>query len=493
MTARTGWIDVDLDGLDKTLTRRVGLVWLLHELLANVYDTRATFAKVTLTPVAGRPLADLVVEDDDPDGFADLTHAFTLYAESGKKIDPSKRGRWNAGEKLVLARCVTAEVSSTTGTVSFGPDGRVRSKLRTDRGTVFSAVVRMTRDELDDALKAITLILPPIPTTINGVAIAPRQPIERFELALPTEIADDEGYLRRTTRQAEVRVYEPAAGAHLAGATLYELGIPVVDLDLPWSVSVEQKVPLNSDRDNVTPAYLRALTVAVVNRMHARLTTETAALPAVQEALGDARISAPAATSIVTAQYGDKRAVYDPSDVEANHRLVADGYRLIYGGSYTSAQHAQIRASGAALPAGVLRPTPRPYSTDGEPAEFIPEDEWADGMQNVAAYCTEIAWRLIKRAIVVRFERGRLTAAWIANYGQATLTFNYERLGGAAWFERGVTARLNELVIHELAHEREGNHLDERFYKALQALGAGLTELALREPELFKKYGWRAT
>lgn len=37
------------------------------------------------TPVEGKPL------DDDPDGFRDLRHAFTVFAESDKKTDATKR------------------------------------------------------------------------------------------------------------------------------------------------------------------------------------------------------------------------------------------------------------------------------------------------------------------------------------------------------------------------------------------------------------------
>lgn len=488
MSSRRDWIDVDLDGLDRTLTRRAGLVWVLHELLSNVYDTAATGVDVTLEAIPGVPHARLTITDDDPQGFHDLTHAWTLYASSERKADASKRGRWNAGCKLVLARCTWAQITSTTGGVVFDGGGRRRTGARTERGSKFEAIVRMTREEMVDVLDKVQLIVPPIPTTINGVALRSRTPIEAFELPLPTELADEEGYLRRTTRTTTVRVYECIGEP----GRIYELGIPVVETGDPWTVSVEQKVPLNSDRDNVTPAYLRELRVAVVNRMHTRLTQETAATPAVQDALADARIEPAAVTTILTAQYGDKRAVYDPSDLEANHRLVADGYILIHGGALSKGAWENVRAARAALPSGEIRPTPQPYSVGGEPAEFIPENEWTAGMRNVADYCTDVAWRLIKRAVIVRFERGRMTDGWVANYGAKTLTFNHDRLG-KVYFARGVGVWLNDLLIHELAHDREGNHLSEDYYKELSALGAKLTELALREPELFKKYGWRAS
>jgi hypothetical protein len=380
--SKRAWIDVDLDGLEQTLTRRVGLAWVLYELLSNVYDTRATTCAVTLEPVPGVPHVRLRIVDDDPEGFHDLTHAWTLYAPSERKTDAQKHGRWNAGCKLVLARCVSAVVVSTTGSVVFDDRGRRRTGSRTARGSEFEAVVRMTREELADVLEAAKLIIPPIPTTINGVALASRTPVTFFELTLPTELADAEGYLRRTTRTTTVQVYDRLPGEP---GRIYELGIPVVETDDPWIVNVEQKVPLNADRDGVTPAYARELRVAVVNYMHARLTKEQAATPAVQDALADSRIEPEAVETILTKQYGDKRAVYDPSDPEANNRLVAEGFTIIHGGAYSKDAWKQIKQTRAALPSGDLRPTPQPYGSSGKPADFIPEEEWTDGMRNVAA------------------------------------------------------------------------------------------------------------
>jgi hypothetical protein len=111
-------------------------------------------------------------------------------------------------------------------------------------------------------------------------------------------------------------------------------------------------------------------------------------------------------------------------------------------------------------------------------------------MQNLADYAVDVGFRLIKRVITVRFERGRSQSFWGANYGEGVLTYNHDRLG-RSYFEAGITERHNALLLHELAHDKAHNHLSEDFYRALQTLGAKLVELALREPELFRKYGWR--
>lgn len=89
-----------------------------------------------------------------------------------------------------------------------------------------------------------------------------------------------------------------------------------------------------------------------------------------------------------------------------------------------------------------------------------------------------------------RRTRGHVGDGWGACYGQRELTFNLATLG-RAFFEEGPSEQVNALLLHELAHELESNHLDVKFYKALQTLGAKLATFALREPWLWKEHGWR--
>src|ERR1700726_596538 len=120
------WFSVDKSGLGKQAEEH-GKGRLIGELIQNALDeVGVTQIAVTLTLVPGRPLADLTVEDDSPEGFKDLSHAYTLFAESYKRSNPEQRGQYNFGEKLVLAVCEEASISTTTGTVIFASsEGRI--------------------------------------------------------------------------------------------------------------------------------------------------------------------------------------------------------------------------------------------------------------------------------------------------------------------------------------------------------------------------------
>jgi len=495
----TEWFEGSKKGLEK-IARRRGLSYVLFELVQNAWDTGARRVSVTFRPIEGRPLVDMAVTDDDPDGFKDLAHAWTLFAESEKKGDPEKRGRFNLGEKLVLAVCESAEITSTKGCVRFDDEGRIAGRRRTEAGSEFRGRVKMTRAELDSVLAAADeLIVPPnVATTIDGKPLAPREPLKVFEASLLTEVANEEGSLAPRTRKATVRVYpaltrvDPETGKERAFGYLYEMGIPVCPTGDQWDVEVMQKVPVNMERNAVSETYLRTVRVLTLNELYEKLRPEDAASPAVVDALHDSRIRPEAVEKVLDHQYGEKRAVYDPSDPEANNALVAQGYAIIPPRAFSKGAWENIRHSGAARPSGQIMPTPKPYSSDPDaPArKLLPEDEWTSGMRNIAGYVEDVALKLIKRHVRVTVDKGRIGAGWSACYGDGELTFNLASVG-YDFFEHGPDARVNALVIHELAHEHEGNHLSDGFYKALQKLGAALTELALRDPELFRRRGWR--
>jgi hypothetical protein len=270
---------------------------------------------------------------------------------------------------------------------------------------------------------------------------------------------------------------------------LYELGIPVVEIDLPWSIEVMQKVPLNSDRDNVTPAYRKSLAVLVLNNMHEQLKTEDAARPIIKEALESPDVDVAAVNTVLTHQYGEKRTVFDPSDPESNSKAFANGYNVIPGGAFTKATWTNIRRAEAAAPSGQIFPSPKCYSPDGDPAKNVPEGEWTEGMHTVKRYAEALALKLMGCGIHVTMENER--SQWYsANYGGKHLVFNVPRLG-KGWFNlRDNGEAINNLLLHEFGHEFSPNHLDEAYHKALTKLGAKLTQLALTQPEFFRVHGF---
>jgi hypothetical protein len=251
-------------------------------------------------------------------------------------------------------------------------------------------------------------------------------------------------------------------------------------------VNVGQKVPLNRDRDNVKPAYLQAVRVAVLNAAYDLLTTDDEATAGwVKLAGADPRCSDEAIKHLIRLRFGEKVAAPDPSDVEAMKAFQAQGGTIVVG--LSKGEWSNVRRSGAVLPAGQICPTAKPYSDDpnADPVNVIPAEKWTDGMKNIAAYARFLAEELMGVKLVVSVVRTPNNFA--ACYGFSRLDFNLLRLGHR-WFDQGVTEEVDELLIHELAHHWTGDHLSHEYHEALCRLAAKLKRLALEKPDALRRF-----
>ena len=481
------WFDVSRAGLGKQAEEH-GKGRLIGELVQNALDEPGvTQVAVTLALVPGRPLADLTVEDDAPEGFRDLSHAYTLFADSYKRANPEQRGQFNLGEKMVLAVCEQASISTTKGTVVFDPaEGRIeKPRQKRDRGSVFQGRIRLTREEYPAVCDYLRSLLLPdsVAVTFNGDRLLPRKPLRSFEASLETLVADDQGVMRPRVRKTQVAIFEALPG-EVPG--LYEMGLPVVETGDRWHVSVGQKVPLNRDRDNVKPAYLQAVRVAVLNAAYGLLTSEEEATAAWCKLAGaDQRCSDEAIKHLVRLRFGEKVAAPDPSDTEAMKRFQSQGGTIVVG--LSKGEWANVRRSGAVLPAGRICPSPKPYSDnpDADPVNVIPEEKWAEGVKNIAAYAVFLARELMSVSLTVSVVH--TTNNFAACYGAGRLDFNLLRLGHR-WFEQGASEDVDRLLIHEFGHQFSSDHLSEEYHESLCRLGAGLKKLALERPEAMKYF-----
>jgi hypothetical protein len=470
------WFDVSKAGLSKLVERR-GSHWIFGELLQNAWDAPGvTSVTVSVEPYS-KGITKVVVEDDSSTGFDDLSHAFTLFAESKKKGDPSLRGRFNLGEKLVLSLCKSAEISSTSGTIIFDDSGRRHSRKRREKGTLFTGILKISRAEAEAALSSVSHFIPPIgiATTVNGVLLERRKPIRSFDCTLQTEISDDEGVLRKSKRKTKVTLYLPPDGR---SGSVYEMGIPVCETGDQFDVDISQKVPLSFERDALLPAFLRDLRVAIVNHAVELLDQDELSSGWVEQAIGSDDVDATAVGGILTRRFGDKIVSFDVSDREANDRATAQGYVVLHGATFSKDQWKKIRETGVVRPAGQVTPTPKPFSDDGDPAEYA---ETTAAMLCFSRFVKAFARETIGRSISVEFLK---TFNAIAAYGQARMSFNVGNLK-QKWFEGPIRKEQIDLIIHELGHEYEPNHLSKSYNDALTSIGAKAVMLALSNPGLF--------
>ena len=172
-------------------------------------------------------------------------------------------------------------------------------------------------------------------------------------------------------------------------------------------------------------------------------------------------------------------------------RLMSRGYSLMEGGHLSAAQWKNVRKHAAAFPSGRIDPTPMAeFSPNGEDC-WLPPDKWTPAVARVVKYATEVSSALLHRQVPVRV-LSSLSAGWAACWVDNGMVLNLGRLGhaffdaclsaGGTW---GPTEKLDALLLHELGHAFEGNHLSDDYHEALCALGARFAHLMRVRPDLF--------
>jgi len=487
--ANRDWVKVDLDGLEKTLSRR-GKSIILGELVRNAWDEDGvTVVTVDTLKLAGTPKAQIRVIDNAPQGFQNLDQTFTMFAESYKKGDPLKAGRFNVGDKLVLAFCEEATIVSTTGGVEFTAEGRKRLRRSRKFGTDVDVLVRMNREEYDELLAyAKRLIVPNgIRYLLNGEPVLQPTLVAELPGKLTTEISDASGVLKRVLRDTDVRVYEPLPGDTPA---LYELGIPVMELDGKYHVDVQQKVPLTLERDAVPPSFLRQVNTLLVNELFEKLTPEDAAADWVRTATGSKDIRVDAFEQVMKLRFGDKRVAYDLSDSEANKIAVSEGYTVVHGGSLSKEEWKVARAEGIIRPAGQVTPSPKAFHPGGKPLKVIPPDNWTHDMNRLAVFATKLAERLLNGKLITVTMVNDPAWGHAGAYGpKGILYINLPRVGGHTWYKSGPSVEQMEFLFHEFAHETVSDHLSRQFADEVARLGASTVLLVMENYDLFERWG----
>jgi hypothetical protein len=482
--AANSWLEVDKNGLRQTLKRK-GISWAILELAQNSWDEDSTRVDITLTkPVNGK--STLTCRDNAPKGYANLSTSFVMFAPSYKKEDADKRGRFNIGEKLVLALCHEASITSTSGQVLFEADGKRRlTKNKTKAGSEFRGVLDVTVEEYADVEKVVNQILCPTNavTTFNGQQITLRKPLRKFSAVLPTEIADSRGVPRKRDRQTEIRLCKVLDGEL---PTIYEKGLPIVELagGIKWHVDIQQKVPLSYDRDNITPAYARDVYTIVLKEMVDYIEDEKeAAAVWVRTAVGNTnQIDKETVDKVMTKRYTEKRASVDPGDKGSKNEAASKGFTVVHGGSLTKEEWESVRKHKSMPTTREVAPTDYNCAI---PSKVYKPEEYTPAMKRYEQLIVELSPILIHRKVTVSFIEDSdvgfqgCTKRWKPDSYNFEVNLAFHNVDD--WQEN------YELLLHEMAHHREqsNDHLNHAFYEALNELGAKLAQIALQRPELF--------
>lgn len=462
----TSWFEVSKEGL-RELQEGKPKHFIARELIQNAWDEQTKICQFNATWNKGQVKIEVI--DDNPTGFRDLADAFTLFKTTTKRKDPTKRGRFNIGEKQILSLCSEARIATTKGTVIFDKKGRRISKLTQDNGSKVTISVKMNRYDFDEMLSVVKKYLVPknITFLVNGEKILYREPYKVIVSSLLTE-NEVNGVFTRTQRKTNVHILKSEGKS-----MLYEMGLPISEIDCQFDVDVQQKVPLSTDRDTVPVSYLKTLFAEVLNATYEDVEQDKSSEVWIRQAIGDKRINSDAVKEIITKRFGEKAVVANPFDLISIDDALSHGYNVVHGSEMSKEEWENIRNAKAL-----------PSSTDlfgkgiapSSPCELTPE------MEKVATLAKKIAKRLLDIDLKVYFIKSP-QANESASFGGNTLTFNVSRLG-KNWFNLTVSKYTLNLICHELGHHA-GNHTESSYHELLTKMAGELVIIALEEPEFF--------
>jgi hypothetical protein len=476
--------EVSTDGLRETQSGKPKYV-IIRELLQNALDEEITTCNIELKYEQGK--AKITVTDDSAEGFRDMSDSYTLFATTYKRGDVKKRGKFNFGEKQVICLCDYARIISTKGGVEFFvlKGERKNLKKKRDTGSEVYVEVKMTHEEYASCVEYCSDII--VPENINvkvsyakpntdaliGKLIDRPSCHKKFSAKLLTEVKEGDE-MRNVSRDTEVHVYHP----HNTKTYIYEMGIPICEIECDYSIDVQQKVPLSADRDKVDAKYLKIIYGEVLNHVCDEIKPEQSSNIWIRDGFSSDRAYKETRQDIITKRFGEKALIANPNDRRSMDEAISNNYNVIYGSEMSGEEWSRVKENG------LLVSTSQQFKCGVAEGKMVSPDE---NQKMIAVFCRKVSKDMLGISISVKFYDSP-DATVIADYSSERneLRFNVAHISDAmfASVNGRVGQEMLDLIIHELGHSA-GMHYEHSYHDCITLLGSKLAIKALEQPEWF--------
>ena len=487
---------------------------LVKELIANSWDEDITYCYVDIENIQ-RGKIKITVQDDGP-GFSDITDAYTLMSPTSKRSDSLVRGRFNIGEKELISVAHDAVIETVGNTVEFpSKGGRKIMENNREKGTSITVVLKHGISdpvELDKHIisncDTLALFIPPkkvdykvrYQTHPDDVACvvdsihSSRKFVATAKAPLTTVLAAEPNKpIRTTSRNTTIDVYECGTVVGNSGwipetGKIYEMGILIQEIPIPFQVDINQKVPLPPNRDVVSNSYLQDIYAEVLNVTQEYLTEKNVSESWVKVGMEDTRCTIATVVKIFDVGFG-KVTILWSSDTQANERAIEDGKDIVHPKTFSDIEKDRFKEIGLTLTTNGYG-----FSADEIDSMKIKQVDITPDHKNVEAYAKWLCKELLGFELTVTFFHNPEHYA-SASYGNRTMNFNCAKLNkrwfkfdnanapmGADMHGKGIPFQhQTDLLLHELAHENEGKkpHTGDYVHR-LSELGAKAVHLALQ-------------
>ena len=457
---------------------------LVKELIQNAWDEAPQATRCDVRIAGGRGGTTVVSVEDDGPGFAKISDAWTLMAETGKRREPTKRGRFNLGEKEIIAVALSARIETQGRTVHFpAGGGRRTSRNQREHGTVVTVTMPWTTEQADELRRQLKRFRPTeCGLSVDGCDVERRTPLATREATLRTLIQHGPGQpLTDTKRRTRIDILERAEAD---SAWIYEMGIPIQATTLPYDVDVHQKVPMPPNRNTVSAGYLQAIMTETLNAMHEKLPDDAFSDAWVRSAVEDDRVDDEAVVAVKEKRYG-KQAVVWSSDTDANMRAAEAGYQVIHPKAMSKRER-RVLMDRAGLESARATFGRRAETHEPDESNRV-RDEFAEWIRRIGRLL-----HLRPKVVYVSAPDASFIAQCTMSRKNPTVTINTS-LCPDPWLARRGADQL-ELIIHELAHAMADTPMEHgpKWGDACAAAGARVAD-AIARNELAYEPGERST
>jgi hypothetical protein len=454
---------------------------LVKELVSNAWDESTTLC--TATVVSLTPKTAKVVVTDDGGGFKSVEDAWTIYGHTDKRANPNTRGRYNLGEKEIISIARDATIRTSGKIIHFPKEGGrvVTNDPKPSKGTVVTCIVAWGPRQVEECVARLKELLTPrgMSYIVNGVPILWNRPLQTIEGTLETIIQESVDQPMRTTkRKTGIEIFN----GNLPGHKIYEMGIPIQDIDSDYSFNILQKVPMPPNRDTVRERYLRDLYAIATEAMAPVLPDEQASSQWVRMAVESQKL-APATLDIIKKKRFGTNVVLRSTDVQANECAEHNGYTVLNSRQFSREEREAYATVGVVSAKEQFGSKYKPGDLTIEPtSNEIPEEKWDAGMRRVAEYTRWLAKELMQVDLKVIMYSEINDAAAARSNGRTVVMFNKFRLGNA-WFEK-ITPDTTGTLLHEFAHCLGTGH-DTSYNHSLADLAGKCVHLAVEKHGFF--------
>ncbi len=450
--SRNNWFEISNEGWRRMNAGRP-LSSLLKEAIQNSFDEDVAEVAVQIGS------DEILIEDDAPQGFSHEKLVYTVFL-TDKEDAPTKRGRKGRGLKELISAMESASVETIGSTIHFDDRGRHVVDNGRRRGTRIVLRRRSAVEDVDAALRELSLIIPPREVTLRisqHRIQPPRLYLNLWDCMLETVVIRN-GMERILERPTRVDLYHPRRGEI---PHLFEMGIPVEPLSVPWHVDVQQRLPLADHRESATEHYKMILKSLLLESLIEQWLDRRALRSEwVDEVLGRQMISARALEQYVAR-------VFPPGALLGGAERINDRARQL-GGSVVEA---------GTMPRGVFAALVRVM----EPAEeFVKRREREFNEKPVEPTAEQrrfglfVRWlgdRLLGRRLQISFVHKEPTLDGLvedASFDAAGGSLKFNVIGKVD-FANPLSPTTLGIIFHELAHNFVTEH-DHRFIEHLQSL-----------------------